>query len=60
MSTESTPLLQNAQNGYSTPNSMLEVASDSAIEQQLAPGQDPPEKSHLVFVRTKFLNLSLG
>jgi hypothetical protein len=58
MSTESTPLLQNAQDGYSTPNPIVERPSNSATEQQLA--QDPPGKSHLVFVRTKFLNLSLG
>ena len=53
MPDERSPLLPNEpQNGYTTP----EPPDDSAIEQQ---AQDPPQKSHLVFVGAKFLNLFL-
>ena len=57
MSSESTPLLQNAQKGYTKPNPGVELHGDSAIEQQV---QGPPQKSLLVFVGAKFLNLLLG
>ena len=54
MSDERSPLLQNRpQNEYTTP----EASDDSAIEQQV---QDPPQKSHLVFVGTESLDPSCG
>lgn len=54
MPDERSPLLPNGpQNEYTAP----EPPGDSAIEQQ---AQDPPQKSHLVFVGAKFLNLFLG
>jgi len=55
MPDERSPLLTNgSQNEYTSPT--LEPPGDSAIEQQ---AQDPPQKSHLVFVGAKFLNLFL-
>jgi hypothetical protein len=54
MPDERSPLLQNRpQNEYTTP----EPLGDSAIEQQ---AQDPPRKSHLVFVGCQILKSSIG